>query len=361
MKRARIVASCSMNDPGGVAAVCRSMELAFREKRLVVEHLNSRDCVELSRLARAFLGRRHLQGVAEALMSWRAVADEPEADLIVTNGPIGLGIHSATSVHFYHGTHVEHARAVRAYIRELGYLKLRYLDAGVLERLAGRRKVCLANSRQTAREVREYFGHECDVVWCEVDTDAFRPGRRDRGLLHVLGLSDEKPVGLFVGAGRAMKGAATAYRVIADLPEINWLVLGDVHDVPGSLRRDIAVRDGVPHAAMPALLRSVDVVLAPSIYEPFGILIAESLASGTPVVLSAQGVAELVSDIPGFGEYILEDPTGVVGAVERVRTAVGGREEASRTALAARERIHETLAPSQWRRRFLGAVGLECL
>lgn len=359
MSRARIIASCAPQDGGGVAAVCRSMAAAFREGGLAVEHVDSRQLVEAQNLARKLPGRRQWQSLVETVLSSRAVASARPADLTVTNGPIGWGINSSGAVHYYHGTYARQAEVLRRHIRTRGYLKLKLFDSGVLERFAGHSKICLANSQQTAEEVHEYFGFDCKIISCEIDTEAFQPGQRDQGLLEALGVGrDGRRVGLFVGAGRPMKGEATAFTVIAQVPEVDWLVLGEKGYVPQALRPHVSQQTAVSHDVMPALLRSADLVLAPSLYEPFGILVAETLASGTPVVASAQGVTELVGDVPGVDNYILQDPTDTAAAVGRVRAVLEGGGEVGRAALAARERIHEVLAPARWRRRFLEAVGV---
>lgn len=358
MRRARIVGSCSLDDGGGVAAVCRSMAAALEEAGVAVEHVDSHALVQRNRLTGALPGRRHWQGIAEVALSAQAVANRAAVDLTLTNGPVGWGIDSPAAVHFYHGTYAGQAQAVRGHIRTRGYLKLRFFDSGILERFAGRQKLCLANSQQTAREVRRFFGHQAETVWCEVDTDTFRPGSRDRDLLETLGVGDDsRRVGLFVGAGRPMKGEVTAFDVMEQIPEIDWLVLGEEDRVPPRLRSQISVKSGLPHDAMPDLLRSIDVLLAPSLYEPFGILVAESLASGTPVVASAQGVVQLVGDVPGFDDYVLHDPRNPVTVTHHVKAVLENYEKSGEVVLAARERIHDVLAPPRWRRRFLESVG----
>ena len=52
---------------------------------------------------------------------------------------------------------------------------------------------------------------------------------------------------------------------------------------------------------MPALYAAADWTVLPSRYEPFGLVIAESLACGTPAIIGREaGVAELMSDADGL-------------------------------------------------------------
>lgn len=62
----------------------------------------------------------------------------------------------------------------------------------------------------------------------------------------------------------------------------------------------------LPHRDdIPEVMRSLDVLVLPSISEPFGLLVLEALASGVPVVVSRTvGALEVVRDVPGV--YVAE-------------------------------------------------------
>ena len=56
--------------------------------------------------------------------------------------------------------------------------------------------------------------------------------------------------------------------------------------------------------------RAADLLIFPTLYEPFGMVIAEALASGLPAVVSRiAGAAELMRD--GFEGFLLDDPADV--------------------------------------------------
>jgi alpha-1,6-mannosyltransferase len=64
-------------------------------------------------------------------------------------------------------------------------------------------------------------------------------------------------------------------------------------------------------------MASVDVVIAPSPYETFGLTILESLACGTPVVVSNNGAGqELIEN--GCGEAVESSGTEVAEALLRI-------------------------------------------
>jgi glycosyltransferase involved in cell wall biosynthesis len=58
----------------------------------------------------------------------------------------------------------------------------------------------------------------------------------------------------------------------------------------------------IPDEEVLALMTSADVLVVPSIYEPFGIVALEGMAAGAPVV---------ASQIGGLGEVIEHDRTGI--------------------------------------------------
>ena len=110
---------------------------------------------------------------------------------------------------------------------------------------------------------------------------------------------------LLVGRMVPRKGFDTAIRAIASLPDTDLVIAGGPtraeveHDPEARRLMAVAAEAGVadrvvflgrvPHADMPDVYRSVDVVLATPWYEPFGITPLEAAASGRPLVGSAVG------------------------------------------------------------------------
>ncbi|MBB5960252.1 glycosyltransferase involved in cell wall biosynthesis [Saccharothrix tamanrassetensis] len=134
------------------------------------------------------------------------------------------------------------------------------------------------------------------VVPCGVDPRLFRPdGGKDRPRLsHRL-----------VAVGRLVprKGFVDVITALRSLPDTELVVAGGAADVKsdpearrlldharamGVLER-VRLAGQVSRRAMPALLRSADVVVCVPWYEPFGIVPLEAMACGVPVVASAVG------------------------------------------------------------------------
>lgn len=137
------------------------------------------------------------------------------------------------------------------------------------------------------------------VVPCGVDNVFFSPtgpvADRAGARFRVVSVGDLVPSKGFDVAVAAMCQIGNAELVIAGGPDESGLDT----DPEARRLRDLAVRLGVAdrvrllgrveRADLPALLRSADVMVCASWYEPFGIAPLEAMACGVPVVASAVG------------------------------------------------------------------------
>ncbi|MDB1087851.1 glycosyltransferase [Streptomyces sp. ACA25] len=142
------------------------------------------------------------------------------------------------------------------------------------------------------------------------------------------------------------KGTDVSLAALAALPDTELVIVGGPEaarldaDPEARRLRSVAGRlgvtdrvhftGGVSRTAVPALLRSADVVLCPADYEPFGIVPLEAMGCGVPVVASAVGgQRDTVAD-PGTGRLVPpRDAAALAGAAAalladpRARAACG--------------------------------------
>ncbi len=136
------------------------------------------------------------------------------------------------------------------------------------------------------------------------------------------------PVVGYVGRIEERKGVldlvAAAAAIRARVPGARVVVVGDdpYDDDAAYLARVRAARE-VEHVGWvenaPGIMRHLDVLVAPSHREPFGTVLAEAMAVGTPVVATrVDGVAELVED--GVTGVLVTpgEPGAIVDGVLRV-------------------------------------------
>ncbi len=128
---------------------------------------------------------------------------------------------------------------------------------------------------------------------------------------------------------------------------------------------DVEFIGEINEAQKPAFLSGAKALLFPIDWpEPFGLVLIEAMACGTPVVAFNRGsVPEVIED--GVTGFIVEDMHGAIGALHRIdtlsRTAIRARFEQRFSAKAMARRyldVYETLCDttkqSQWRRSAAG-------
>lgn len=169
---------------------------------------------------------------------------------------------------------------------------------------------------------------------------------------NALGLAPGDEAILFVGSGFARKGLDVLLdafaRIGAARPAAKLVVVGADRRVDRWKRRaaalGIAARvnfAGVRRADA-ALYGAADVVALPTRYEPFGNVVLEALACGTPVVVSAAAGASDVCEGTSLADLVLPDATDAAGLAARLGTALGRHGEGlSRECRAIAERYPE--------------------
>jgi glycosyltransferase involved in cell wall biosynthesis len=210
----------------------------------------------------------------------------------------------------------------------------------------------LAASGATAAPLREL---DPQVVYGPVDPDPpdseppWAPG--------------EAPVVGFVGRIEPRKGPLDLIRAAPGIravrPDVRIVIVGD--DPYGSdpaYLQSVRSSDAVEHYGWvdnaPGVLRHLDVLVAPSQREPFGTVLSEAMAVGTPVVATAvDGLPEVVEDGVTGRLVAPGDPGALAAAVIDVLDRRAEMSDAAR--LAARrfhtdafvERVAALIAPAR--------------
>jgi glycosyltransferase involved in cell wall biosynthesis len=196
-----------------------------------------------------------------------------------------------------------------------------------------RADVVLADSQAVADRLE---GLDAHVVYCPIDLDpAPAPAPWPDGPGPVVG---------FVGRIEARKGVhdlvAAAPAIRAAVPGARIVVVGDDPydsdpEYLAAVRRSTAV-EHVPWVDNgPGVMRHMDVLVAPSHQEPFGTVLSEAMAVGTPVVATrVGGLAEVVDD--GVTGLLVDAgrPDELAAAVVRALRDGTGMAEAARAAAA---------------------------
>jgi D-inositol-3-phosphate glycosyltransferase len=164
------------------------------------------------------------------------------------------------------------------------------------------------------------------VIPCGVDPAVFYPQDRLQARRH-LGLPPGVPILLFVGRLQPLKGIATLLRsaqlILRAHADMQVLIVGggvDTNDPNETqerqrlqelmaqlgLRRHVQFITAQPQDVLAQYYAAADVLVMPSHYESFGMVVLEAMACGTPVVASRVG---------GMASTVLDGQTGFLAPV----------------------------------------------
>lgn len=254
------------------------------------------------------------------------------------------------------------------------YVSSRRASVVLLRALSRRCAIVVANSGSVSRDVRRALGPtvRVETVYNAIDLMRFTPEGPSLDL-DALGGVDPAPQGTLriglLGAFGRWKGHRTFLAAIAELgdaPVRAYVIGGALYKTPGSQEsleslREAASQLGIasrvvftgPVADAASALRALDIVVHASTQpEPFGMVIAEAMACGRPVVVSsAGGAAELVEDgVDGVGHSPgdskqLADRLRALAANPPLRARLGSAARRSAERRFDRHRLAVEIAP----------------
>lgn len=218
----------------------------------------------------------------------------------------------------------------------------------------------VANSRYTLEALGEAgVGTRASVVYNPVDLGLFRPPHEEERAVVRAGLglaSDAFALGV-VGQITPWKGQDMGLRALAKLaeryPDLRLLVVGEAKFLSESTRFDNAAYLKQLHelarderlvgrvdflgerSDVPQIMGALDALLVPSHGEPFGRVVVEAMAAGTPVIASAAaGPAEIIEH-GVTGLLVDEDDVDAwASAIELLVTNGGARQQVVRNGRA---------------------------
>ncbi|HEY7862758.1 MAG TPA: glycosyltransferase family 4 protein, partial [Thermoanaerobaculia bacterium] len=167
-----------------------------------------------------------------------------------------------------------------------------------------------------------------------------------------LGIADDEVLVLFAGVAIARKGISEAVDAWRSLGEegkrarllflskpVDPVEAGRISDLVSSDRR-VAHLPAVPYEEMPDYYRAADVFFFPTRREGFGIVVAEAMACGLPVVTTrARGVREVVVEGETALQADVQDRVGLARALGRAIADPALRERLGKAGRARVERV----------------------
>ena len=192
-------------------------------------------------------------------------------------------------------------------------------------------------SRRNADAVWRAYRRRSEVLWCGPPDEFFTPPDRAEARSR-LGFADDEFVAAAVGIlfpHRRFEDLIEAVAQVPDAARLRVRIVGSDHQDPAyadMLERLIAAsgtgdrvrleRRGIPQSELRDLYAGADVTVFPNRVQAYGLAPLESLASGTPVILSTGiGVSEPLQGRGGVLPVPPETPRALADAVERAMTS----------------------------------------
>ena len=214
-----------------------------------------------------------------------------------------------------------------------------YLIDGVEWWLTYESKRIIVTSNAMKREVEDHFhlpSEKIDIIPNAIDASKYNIPVDRGNVKRRFGIDPSERIVLFVGRLVPQKGVEylimAAPKIVERHPDARIVIVGDGWSKDYLL--SLAASTGCQHKItflgfisdqdLIEIMLSSDVLVVPSIYEPFGIVALEGMAAGIPIVASnTGGLAEIIEhDRTGFLAY-KENSDSIAWGVNRILSDPG--------------------------------------
>lgn len=272
-------------------------------------------------------------------------------DIIHAQGLCGMR-HDLTTCHFIQPVWLRELKArgqKPSSMSLIWKLLVSPLEKRALGPKCSRRVIAISKGMISDLQKEYNIGDNIDLIYHGVDLERFHPKEKNKNRRTVReswGVSEKDFIALFVG--NLQKGAAAAIRAISLVQEAKLaLVSGSNNTQEKDLVRQLGVEDRVlwvpKSREIEKFFAATDCFVFPTVYEPFGMVISEAMASGLPVVTSkGAGAADLIND--GESGLLVDEPWDSQSIARHLRWLIdhpGAR-------LVMGERARAAIEPYTW-------------
>jgi glycosyltransferase involved in cell wall biosynthesis len=282
----------------------------------------------------------------EIVFAWQSAdwlrKHRSELDLVLVNGAITSAPGDVNLVPFVHSAWLRsplHISRTRRDFYGLYQWLYTVLNARWEKTAFRQAKVVVAVSQRVKQELVDIGvpKEAIRVILCGVDLQEFSPGYADR---RKWGLPEQVPLALFVGNITInRKNLDTVLHALVQVPELQLAVIGTAEESPyPQLVAQLELGErvhflGNPQNVVPELMRTADLFVFPSRYEPYGLVVIEAMASGLPVITATTtGAAEIVTPECGVVLSDSEDKNALAQALSTIASDRDLRNQMGKTA-----------------------------
>lgn len=244
-----------------------------------------------------------------------------KADAIFTNGMFCWDLYNKNQYNICHGTYSAFAeKAVPK--SSLDYYRLKFIYSHYEKKAACNAKKVIANSRQTQENVKKYFGLDSEIIHPPVDMDVFQSMGKEEAMKKI-GWSGKNI--LFVGRPEYAKGFDFVEALAKLNPELSFKAI--LSRPYTSLISNLEVLPQKNYEELPDYYNAAELVLFPSRFEGYGLVVMEALACNRRVLTLNTGIASelksnnLVVSLPNI-ERLNLDMRNLLKVSERYSRAI---------------------------------------
>lgn len=210
----------------------------------------------------------------------------------------------------------------------------------------------MAVSDLLARDLQRYYGvplENVHVAHSGVNSEVFTPERRAmlrEQARRELGVAPNQFVYFFIGNNWLIKGLYHVIQTMPQVPDVHLMVVGLGAERPESWQafaRELGVEHRITYLPRrPDVIyyyAAADALLAPSVYDTFGLMPLEAAACGVPSVITrSMGVAEVLTSEEAIILESGEDVPALAQAMRLLQEDPASRERLSRAGIARARR-----------------------
>lgn len=269
-------------------------------------------------------------------------------DLIQVNGAITEHWADVNLVHFVHSAWLQSPLHISKSRRDIyGVYQWIYTALNAYwEKKSFRAKVMIVGSEQSKTELLNAGvpDQNIRVILNGVDLAEFFPDSANSANRYLLGLPEDVTLAFFAGDIRTpRKNLDTVLHALTQVPELHLVVAGITEGSPypllsAKLNLSERVHFLGLRSDIAALMRAVDLLVFPSRYEPFGLVVIEAMATGLPVITTTTtGASDLITPACGIVLSNSEDQQALAEALKTLATDPERRSHMGQAARAIAE------------------------
>ena len=191
-------------------------------------------------------------------------------------------------------------------------------------------KKIIANSRLAKAQAMEFYGipeDKIEVIYNGIDPSLFNPSLKEKyrsALREKFGIPSDSVIVLFVAMDLERKGLFFLLQALSQVREKKFklLVVGKTDSGRYQMLADkLMLTDKITFAGYYPQVEYIyglgDILVLPTLYDPFSNCCLEALACGIPVITTRQnGAAELIRD--GSNGYVVDEASNVKLLAEKI-------------------------------------------